>query len=59
MVMGVPDTRPRVTISMDEYKSLTEDAYFLGLLEDAGVSNWEGYVKCIKQLQEFQEAAST
>lgn len=41
-----------ITITLKEYKRLRKDSYILGLLEGAGVDNWQGYDFALEEFDE-------
>jgi hypothetical protein len=41
-----------ISISLSLFNQLTEDSYFLALLEAHGVDNWEGYHLACQELDE-------
>ena len=49
------DTDDTVTISRQEYETLTKDAALLNALEACGVDNWNGYSDARRYLREQQE----
>ena len=48
-------TGPTVTITVDEYEQLLQDADKLACLEGAGVDSWDGYDMAMEALEEVQE----
>lgn len=46
---------PKVTISMDSYKTLCRDSKVLAALEASGVDNWEGYDIAMQMLRDDKE----
>ena len=42
----------KVTLSIDQYNRLTEDAFKLQFLLAHGVDNWEGYDEALREMYE-------
>ena len=44
-----------ITISLEEYNTLKNEAEFLSCLEACGVDNWDGYSDACEMMEEEEE----